>query len=220
MRLSTVREFGTRLPACSVEGADPRDAEDASPASSHAQSHAAAEPGELAAAAESSDSSTDAGLRRRTSSPTSRRGAGSGVRLVADANVLPSALIGGRARLALTHSSVEATYAAAATLAEVQEYVPTLARKKRLSLDVLLLALAALPVIVVDRAEYERKMPAAARRLGRRDPDDVDVLALALHLGVPVWSNDDDFREAGVEWFTTATLLKRLAYRRRGRSTG
>jgi hypothetical protein len=27
---------------------------------------------------------------------------------------------------------------------------------------------------------------------------------------VPVWSNDDDFREAGVEWFTTATLLKRL----------
>jgi hypothetical protein len=36
-------------------------------------------------------------------------------------------------------------------------------------------------------------------------------VALApLHLGVPVWSNDDDFREAGVEWFTTATLLKRL----------
>jgi len=132
------------------------------------------------------------------------------VRLVADANVLLSALIGGRARLALTHPSVEAVYTAAAVLGEVQEYVPELARTKRLPLDVLLLAVAALPVVVVERADYERKVSEAARRLGRRDPDDIDVLALALHLGVPVWSNDDDFREAGVEWFTTATLLKRL----------
>jgi len=132
------------------------------------------------------------------------------VRLVADANVLLSALIGGRARVALTHPSVREVYAAAATLGEVQEYVTGLARKKRLPLDVLLLALAALPVIVVERTDYERKVSEATRRVGRRDPDDVDVLALALHLGVPVWSNDDDFREAGVEWFTTATLLKRL----------
>ncbi len=131
------------------------------------------------------------------------------MRLVADANVLLSALIGGRARVALTHPSVQEVYAAVATLGEVQEYASTLARKKRLPLDVLLLALAALPVIVVERADYERKVSEAARRLGGRDPDDVDVLALALHLGVPVWSNDD-FREAGVEWFTTATLLKRL----------
>jgi predicted nucleic acid-binding protein len=131
------------------------------------------------------------------------------VRLVADANVLLSALIGGRAHVVLTHPSVREVHAAAATLDEVHEYVPALARKKRLPLDVLLLALAALPVIVVERADYERKVAEATRRLGRRDPDDVDVLALALHLGVPVWSNDDDFREAGVEWFTTATLLKR-----------
>ena len=119
-------------------------------------------------------------------------------------------MIGGRALVALTHPSVQEVYTAVATLGEVQEYVSTLARKKRLPLDVLLLALAALPVIVVERADYERKVSEAARRLGGRDPDDVDVLALALHLGVPVWSNDDDFREAGVEWFTTATLLKRL----------
>ncbi len=132
------------------------------------------------------------------------------MRLVADANVLLSALIGGRARLALTHPSVEAVYAAAATLAEVQEYMSTLARKKRLPLDVLLLALAALPVVVVERADYERNVAETTHRLGRRDPDDVDVLALALHLGVPIWSNDDDFRETGVEWFTTARLLKRL----------
>jgi predicted nucleic acid-binding protein len=133
------------------------------------------------------------------------------VRLVADANVLLSALVGGRAGIALTHAVVEQVYVAAATLDEVQEYVPVLARKKRLRLDVLLLSLAALPVVVVERAEYLERIPEAVKRLGQRDPDDVDVLALALHLGVPVWSNDDDFRETGVEWLTTATLLKRLA---------
>jgi hypothetical protein len=27
---------------------------------------------------------------------------------------------------------------------------------------------------------------------------------------VPVWSNDNDFEDAGVEWHTTAELLKML----------
>ena len=133
--------------------------------------------------------------------------------LVADANVLLSAVLGGRASIALTHALVEQVFTPAVTLAEVQEYAAPLARKKRLPLDVLLLSLAALPVTVVDLPEYARKLPEATRRLGQRDPDDVDVLALALHLRVPVWSNDDDFRESGVEWLTTATLLKRLGVR-------
>lgn len=92
--------------------------------------------------------------------------------LVADANVLLSAIIGGRAALVLTK--------------------------------------AALPVTVVERSEYERHLPEAERRIGKRDPDDVDVLALALDLNFAVWSNDNDFEDAGVEWHTTAELLKML----------
>ncbi len=92
------------------------------------------------------------------------------MRLVADANVLLSALIGGRAQLALTHPSVEAVYAAAATLSEVQEYVSTVARRKRLPLDVLLLALAALPVVVVERRRRPRPgPPPGCRRAQSRD---------------------------------------------------
>jgi predicted nucleic acid-binding protein len=132
------------------------------------------------------------------------------VRLVADANVLLSAVIGGQASIVLTHPDVEDVFTAAAALAEVHEYVGGLARKKRLSLDVVLLALAALPVTVVDRPDYAERTPEVTRRIGGRDPDDVDVLALALHLGAAVWSNDDDFRGTGVRWFTTAMLLKRL----------
>lgn len=53
-------------------------------------------------------------------------------------------------------------------------------------------------------------LSSAGRRIGKRDPDDVDVLALALTLNLPVWSNDNDFENAGVEWYTTAELLKTL----------
>jgi predicted nucleic acid-binding protein len=132
------------------------------------------------------------------------------VRLVADANVLLSAVIGGRAKAVLEHPSVTEVFAAEATLAEVQEYAAQLAARKRLSLDVVLMAVASLPVTVVGREACEKDIPEAKRRIGRRDPDDVEVLALALHMGAPLWSNDNDFEDAGVEWFTTAELLNRL----------
>ena len=132
------------------------------------------------------------------------------MRLVADANVLLSAVIGGRAKAVLEHPSVTEVFAAEATLAEVEEYAAQLAAKKRLSLDVVLMAVASLPVTVVGRETCEKDIPEAKRRIGRRDPDDVEVLALALHTGAAVWSNDNDFEDAGVEWFTTAELLNRL----------
>jgi predicted nucleic acid-binding protein len=126
------------------------------------------------------------------------------VRLVADANVLLSAVIGGRASLVLRHHTIEQVFTPSAAYDEVFEYLPSLARKERLELDTLLLACAALPVTVVERAEYQSKLATARRRIGKRDPDDVDVLALALHLNFVVWSNDNDFEDTGVEWHTTA----------------
>lgn len=132
------------------------------------------------------------------------------MRLAADANVLLSAVLGGRARAVLDHPTVEEVLTPETTLAEVQEYAPLLARKKRLSADLVLLAVATLPVTVVDSSVYARSVSEARRRIGRRDPDDIDILALALHFGLPVWSNDNDFEISGVEWYTTANLLARL----------
>ena len=112
--------------------------------------------------------------------------------------------------MALRHDKIEQVYTPAAAYDEVFEYLPSLAKKKRLDLDTLLLACAALPVTVVEQSAYEGKLSNARRRIGKRDPDDVDVLALALQLNVAVWSNDNDFEETGVEWHTTAELLKML----------
>ncbi len=135
------------------------------------------------------------------------------MQLVADANVLLSAVIGGRAALVLRHEQVEEVFTPAAAYDEVFEYLGPLAKKKRLHLDTLLLTLAVLPVTVVERSEYERHLPEAERRIGKRDPDDVDVLALALDLNLAVWSNDNDFEDASVEWHTTAELLKTFGIR-------
>jgi len=62
------------------------------------------------------------------------------VRFVADANVLLSAVIGGRATLVLRHERVEQVFTPAAAYDEVFEYLGPLAKKKRLRPDTLLLA--------------------------------------------------------------------------------
>jgi len=137
------------------------------------------------------------------------------VKLVADANVLLSAVLGGRAGLVLTHPDVKEVLTAEATYAEVQEYAVVLSHSKKLSLDALLLAVAALPVTVVEPVAYASAIGKSRKLIRKRDPDDVDVLALALHSKLPLWSNDNDFEDSGVEWYTTAELLKRLGISQR-----
>ena len=133
------------------------------------------------------------------------------MRLAADANVLLSAVIGGRARLVFTSALIEEVLTTEHTFTELQEYAPVLAEKKRLSLKTVLLAVSSLPVTVVPQQIYSSFMPAARKRIGKRDPDDVDLLALALQLRIPVWSNDKDFEGAGVELYTSARLLQELS---------
>lgn len=132
------------------------------------------------------------------------------MKLVADANVLLAAVLGGRANVVLAHPEIDEVLTPEAALAEVQEYAIVLAHKRQLSLDTLLLAIAALPVTVVEQPVYSSALPRARKLIAKRDPDDVDVLALALHTKLPLWSNDNDFESAGIEWYTTAELLRKL----------
>jgi predicted nucleic acid-binding protein len=132
------------------------------------------------------------------------------VKLATDANVLLSALIGGRAKLVLNHAQIGEIFTTENTFAEVEEYSLVLAKKKRLPSDIVLLSLAALPVTIIGRSQYAKRMSEAARRIEARDPDDVDLLALALHLKIPAWSNDRDFEGLNVDLFTTERLLRHL----------
>ncbi|PYX16676.1 MAG: hypothetical protein DMG87_17055 [Acidobacteria bacterium] len=149
-------------------------------------------------------------FRKGKSWQTSKTGGRAVVRLAADANVLLASLLGGRARLVMNNPQIEELLTPQVTFAEVQEYAPVLARRKRLPEDMLLLALASLPVTLIEPEAYQRSLSEAKRRIGGRDPDDVDILALAIQFQVPVWSNDKDFEASGIEWYTTEDLLRKL----------
>ncbi len=132
------------------------------------------------------------------------------MRIVADANVLLAAVLGGRASLILESPQVEGILTVGQIINEVEEYAILLARKKGLAEDLVLLAVGALPVTIIEQTAYKAAIPEATKRIGKRDPDDVELLALAIALNLPVWSNDKHFRRTGVEWLTTEALLKRL----------
>lgn len=134
------------------------------------------------------------------------------MQIVADANVMLAAVLGGKAKLVFQSEAVSKVFTTESAFREVEEYASVLARKRHLSLDFLLLALGSLPVTVVERVEYAPVLAEAKRRIGRRDPDDVEVLALVLHLKLPLWSNDRDFENTGIELFTTQHVLRRLGF--------
>ena len=47
--------------------------------------------------------------------------------------------------------------------------------------------------------------------IGKRDPDYVELVALVLALGCPVWPNDNDLVELKeIEVYPTAVMLKKL----------
>ena len=132
------------------------------------------------------------------------------MKIAADANALLSAVIGGRARLVLDHPEIEEVVTTEATFAEVREYAVQLGRKKKLAPDMMLLTVAALPVSIISPEVYESAMIEAHRLIAKRDPDDIEILALTLHMKIPLWSNDNDFEGCGIERFTTAEILRKL----------
>jgi predicted nucleic acid-binding protein len=129
--------------------------------------------------------------------------------VAADANVLLSAVLGYAALRVFTQADVS-VLTTRSVLQEVREYLPLLAKKYDMLPQALEGQLRLLAVRECELGEYATKLEAAKRAIGRRDPHDVELLALAMAFGVPVWSNDRDFKDAGVEWYTTARLLRRV----------
>ena len=58
----------------------------------------------------------------------------------------------------------------------------------------------------VGHVEYQAKKPTALARIGPRAPDDWPVLACALLLNCPIWTEDRDFFGTGVATWTTALV--------------
>ena len=129
--------------------------------------------------------------------------------MAADSNVILSAVSGKAALRIFTRSTLD-VITTESVLEEVREYIPHMAELYGLAPQVQESQLRLLAIREYPLEDYKRYVSEAERRIGDRDPDDVNLLALSLATKTPVWSNDNDFKNCGVDWYTTARLSKIL----------
>jgi predicted nucleic acid-binding protein len=131
------------------------------------------------------------------------------VGVVADANVLLSAIVGKSALRVFTEFGVQ-VHATNYNADEVIEYLPEMAQKYELPVELVQLQWKLLPVRLHYEEAYKSHLAEALAELKDRDPEDAHVLALAKSQGLPIWSNDRDLAKVTVECLTTAKLLRIL----------
>ena len=129
--------------------------------------------------------------------------------VAADSNVLLSAIAGRAAKRVFAHTEL-IVVTTEQNIAEVREYLPQFAKRYDLPESLLVEVLELLPITVYGEDEYTSEIGAARRLLANRDEDDVALAALALHLRIPIWSNDRDYEEFPNGVITTAVLLKTI----------
>ena len=135
--------------------------------------------------------------------------------VVADANVLLSAVVGKAALRVLSDFHV-VVHVARFNADEVAEYLPLMASKYKLQVELVEMQWKLLPLRIHPLPDYQAHMSQAIEDLTNRDPEDAHALALARSLELPIWSNDRDFQSVKVDCYSTARLLRALSGKRKG----
>lgn len=126
--------------------------------------------------------------------------------LVLDANILIRAVLGSRVRLLLeTYEDSADFYAPDVCFEDAREYIPEVLSGRGDDPEVGLVVLRQIGTLVqpVDRALYGDFEQLARGRMATRDIEDWPVVAVALMLNIPIWTEDQDFFGAGVATWTT-----------------
>jgi len=126
--------------------------------------------------------------------------------LVLDANILLRAVFGIRVmQLLETYEDVAGFYSPDVCFAEAEKYIPDVAKRRGLNSALARSILQNVTGIIqpVDKSLYESHEKLARERIQRRDPRDWPVVAVALMLGLPVWTEDQDFFGSGIPTWTT-----------------
>lgn len=134
--------------------------------------------------------------------------------IVLDANILIRAVLGQRVRgLIATHAAAVQFFAPDVAYADARKYLPALLDKRGVDASAALAVLDALERVVrpMDAHVYGGVRQQALRRIETRDPDDWPVLACALVLRCPIWTEDADFFGTGVATWTTDRVELYLA---------
>ncbi len=129
--------------------------------------------------------------------------------LVLDANILLRAVLGMRVRkLILRYSERVALFTPSLCLRDAEAYLPRIAKQRGWDPKPALELLTALSahLQVVESELYAQFEAQARKRISARDEQDWPVIALALALQCPVWTEDADFFGSGVPTWTTRTV--------------
>ncbi len=129
-------------------------------------------------------------------------------RLVLDANILVRAVLGKRVKnIIATHAVNAEFFAPEVAYDDAERHLPEILTKHGRADDIgdSLAYLAQLreTVLAVPEEVYLDHQAKALARIEQRDPDDWPILATALALTCPVWTEDNDFFGTGVPTWTT-----------------
>lgn len=126
--------------------------------------------------------------------------------LVLDANILIRAVLGKRVRNLLEqYESTTDFFSPEVCFHEARQHLPTILHRRGLDPAAALSLLDGLALLVqpVEHALYQAYAAVARQRLTGRDLRDWPVAALALALGLPIWTEDQDFFGSGIATWTT-----------------
>ena len=126
--------------------------------------------------------------------------------IVLDANILIRAVLGKRVReLILEHAATVKFFAPDVAYADARKYLPALLEKRGVESAVAMTVLNALESIVhpLELEIYAGLQQQALQRIAMRDADDWPVLACAMTMGCPIWTEDADFFGTGIAIWTT-----------------
>jgi len=126
--------------------------------------------------------------------------------IVLDANILIRAVLGSRVLFLLRKYANDVEFLAPDTaFEEARESLPAILQRRDLPLGPALDALKAVSAFVqaVEPETYSKLESLAHDRIDARDQNDWPILASALALGCPIWTEDTDFFGCGVATWTT-----------------
>lgn len=127
-------------------------------------------------------------------------------RLVLDANILMRGVFGVRVRSLLkTYEDVAAFFSPDVCFEDAEKYIPVIAGRRGFDPADGLDLLQRIRRIVepVDKSLYEGLENEARQRIDARDAEDWPVVATALLLAAPIWTEDQDFFGTGIATWTS-----------------
>jgi predicted nucleic acid-binding protein len=126
--------------------------------------------------------------------------------LVLDANILIRGVLGEKVRNLLINSNASIEFFVPdICVRDAEKYLPIILSKRSIKSESALLTLSELLscLRVVEKELYEEYSHEAKQRIEIRDIHDWPVVATALMINAPIWTEDQDFFGSGISTWTT-----------------